>query len=118
MASALTSAEELRPWVRAEVVDLRSTGAPTEEKYLVDTNVLYFIHYERFGDLDELGKGARPYQLEHYPKYFKRVRDHEGKLFVHRLGLIEFARLVERAELNFSTQSRRLVSQRFPRKLT
>ena len=99
MASARSYAEELKPWVRAQVIDLRRADTLTEAKYLVDTNVLYFIHYDRFGSLEELGKGPRPYQLKHYPQYLKRVREKGGGLFVHRLGLIEFARAVERAEL-------------------
>lgn len=99
MAAAQRAAEDLRPWVRAQITDIQRHDPPGGEKYLVDTNVLYFIHYDRFANLDALGEGPRPYQIQEYPRYLQRVLEKKSGVFVHRMGLMEFARTIEAAEL-------------------
>jgi len=80
-------------------VDVRRPEASVPPRCLVDTNILYFLHYDRFTNLDALGEGPRPYQTTEYPRYIKRLRYENKELWVHRTGLIELARIVERAEL-------------------
>lgn len=99
MVNAGNAAADLKPWVRARVIDIREVDTLIAKRYLVDTNVLYFMHYDRVHNLDELKEGPRPYQLEQYPRYLRRIRGSGGSLFCHRLALIEFARTVEIAEL-------------------
>jgi hypothetical protein len=99
MTAAQRGPENLRPWVRAQVIDVRRPDPPGEEKYLLDTNVLYFIHYDRVANLDALGEGPLLYQIQQYPRYVQRALERKSRLFVHRMGLMELARRIETAEL-------------------
>lgn len=89
---------DLKPFVRADVIDIQQPDCEIGEKILVDTNVLYFFYYDRFNLLAILGEGAQDYQLRKYSTFFKKLLCSGTKLFVHRVNLWEFAHRIELAE--------------------
>lgn len=85
--------------IKAEVADIRIAPIPSEGGVLVDTNVLYFSYYDRFSQLETLGEGPSKYQTSVYSPFLKGLLSSGVKGFVHRIGLYEFSRTVETAEL-------------------
>ncbi|TLU87966.1 MAG: PIN domain-containing protein [Chlorobium sp.] len=81
--------------IRAEVVDLRSDTPKSEDVFLVDTNVWYWMTYSR------ASFGAHPpayYQTSHYPGYTNAVLGAGAKIFQSGLTLAELAHLIEKVE--------------------
>ncbi len=89
----------LEPHLRAEVTDIRPRKVPKADKILVDANVLYFCYYTKFDQLYYLDKSPLSYQMSIYPSFLQRLLTAGSTLFVHKIGLIEFIKLVEIAEL-------------------
>lgn len=89
----------LEPHLRAEVMNIRPGRVSPVDKILVDANVLYFCYYTKFDQLDILEEGPRTYQTSIYPAFLQKLLSAGSTLFVHKIGLIEFTRLVETAEL-------------------
>jgi predicted nucleic acid-binding protein len=89
---------DLTPYVRAEVIDIQHPDCEVTKQILVDTNVLYFLYYDRFSLLAVLGEGARDYQLREYSSFFKKLLSSGANLFVHKVCLCELAHRVELAE--------------------
>lgn len=90
---------DLTPHLKAEVIDIRTLPAPKESSILVDTNIIYFFYYPRFSELQLLGEGPLGYQTKEYPRFFKKLLLLKTPLYVHPLGLCEFAKTVAIAEL-------------------
>ena len=91
---------DLKPYLRAkEVVDIRQPMGSIDNNMLVDTNILWFCYYPHYSQLDLLGRGPVEYQITQYPSFLKKLLSSETVLFVHKIGLLEFANTVERAEL-------------------
>lgn len=81
--------------IQAEVVDLRSDTPKSEDVFLVDTNVWYWMTYTR------ASLGAHPpayYQTSHYPGYTNAVLGAGAKIFQSGLTLAELAHLIEKVE--------------------
>jgi predicted nucleic acid-binding protein len=89
--------------VKAEVVDLRSDAPGPGDAFFVDTNVWYWLTYTR---CRMAYKGPRPYQVNEYPAYIKRVRAAKAKLFTCGLCFSELGNLIEKNELDIFRSSK------------
>lgn len=91
---------DLQKHRKARILDIRKTDCKIEPKILVDTNVLYFTYYDRFSQLDILNEGQpKTYQIEYYPGFIEKLLSKDCSLFVHRINLLEFSKIVEIVEL-------------------
>lgn len=81
--------------VRAEVVDITADTPKTEDAFLVDTNVWYWLTYSR------ASQSARPpavYQTSIYPNYTNNALRVGARVFQSELSLAELTHLIEKAE--------------------
>lgn len=81
--------------VQASVVDIRSDSPISGDSFLVDTNVWYWMTYNR------ASHSARPpnkYQIEDYPAYIAKAITIKSKLNQCGLSLAELAHIIERTE--------------------
>jgi len=92
--------EELRPLLRAQVVDIGRLGASVEGHYAVDANVVMFSMYDRY-DQQRLLRQQVPAdeRIDAYLRYQALVRTAGGKLWLPTCTLFEFLRTVEVSEL-------------------
>jgi hypothetical protein len=96
----LSVSEDLKPFLKARVVDVRDYGATTSSEYIVDTNVLVFSTYDRYDQQRLLGKRVpTDATIDEYLRYEKRVRAAGSRLYIASAAVFEFLRTVERAEL-------------------
>lgn len=86
--------------IRAEVVDLRGDAPLPSDRFLVDTNVWFWMTYSR------AGQTAQPYQVNAYPPYIRKVLTAKGRLYRCNLSFAELAHSVERAELDIYNRAR------------
>ncbi|MFI5455286.1 MAG: hypothetical protein ACHRXM_07515 [Isosphaerales bacterium] len=86
--------------VKATVVDIRKGGTRYPRTVVADANVLYFVYYD-FTALDSARVTLpRHYQLQQYPKWWKKAKE-QGVTFCSSLAILsEFVQLVERMELH------------------
>ena len=89
--------------VQAEVVDLGSDTPGPGDVFFVDTNVWYWLTYTR---CRMAYRGPKPYQVNEYPAYIKKVRAAKAKLFTCGLCFSELANLIEKIELDIFRSSR------------
>lgn len=81
--------------VQAEVVDISADTPKTEDAFLVDTNVWYWLTYSR------ASQSARPpayYQTSNYPNYTNAALGAGARIFQSGLSLAELTHLIEKAE--------------------
>jgi len=81
--------------VQASVVDIRSDIPIPSDSFFVDTNVWYWMTYNR------ASHAARPpmkYQIESYPDYIAKAITINSKLNQCGLSLAELAHIIERTE--------------------
>lgn len=92
---------DLKPYLKATILDIRRPNCPIpiDKRILFDANVLFFCCYDRFSLLEAIHKEPSEYQITEYSKFFKKLLSSNTILFVHKIGILEFARRVEKAEL-------------------
>lgn len=83
------------PTVRATVIDIKSDQPKQDDRFLVDTQVWYWLTYTRSED------GTHPpkeYQVEEYPNYIQQSIASKIQLFWSGLAITELITLIERSE--------------------
>jgi predicted nucleic acid-binding protein len=81
--------------VFAKVVDLRKDKPKPQDRFLVDTNVWYWLVYTR---AQQGTTTPRTYQLNDYPNYIKLVTNSKADLHYCGLNFAELAHLIEQKE--------------------
>lgn len=81
--------------IRAQVVDIRSDFPTSEDAYLVDTNIWYWLGYQRASLSDN---GPNDQVVQHYTDYVKRVLDTGATLYWCGISLAELAHNIEKVE--------------------
>lgn len=76
--------------VQASVLDIRSDSPKSNDVFLVDTNVWYWITYSRASLSSSL------YQVRDYPSYISQALRCGAKLFRVDLSFIELANIIEK----------------------
>jgi hypothetical protein len=83
------------PFVRAQAVDLGAVAPTANDTFFVDTNVWYWLVYDR---ASMSSYAPRPYQLQAYPAYIKKALTAGARLLRSGLILAELCHLIEKAE--------------------
>jgi hypothetical protein len=78
--------------IKADIIDIRIDKPKHQDIFFVDTNVWYWQTYSR------ASVTAKPYQVNEYPKYIKKIRSVNSKLMRCNLILAELAHLIEKTE--------------------
>jgi hypothetical protein len=86
-----------RPQVRANVVDIQADRPQVGDRFLVDTNVWYWLMYSRSKDTS---RPPQDYQITQYPDYINAAVKAKGQLFWSALSVAELTTLIERSEHN------------------
>ncbi len=84
-----------QPLVQASVVDIQTDRPQPGDRFLVDTNVWYWLTYTRSANT------ARPpqnYQVNQYPKYIRSALNAQSQIFWSALSMAELTTLIERTE--------------------
>jgi len=79
--------------VNAEVIDITKDQPLPTDKFLVDTNVWYWMTYSRASLA-----GAMNYQVSHYPQYTSNALSAGSEIFQSGLSLAELSHVVEKVE--------------------
>ena len=86
--------------IQADVVDLRSDLPQKDDRFLVDTNVWFWMTYSR------ASQAPITYQARTYPSYARMVRAAGGKLYRCNLSFAELAHAIERDERTVFNRTR------------
>jgi predicted nucleic acid-binding protein len=86
--------------IHAEVVDIRSDAPLPDDRFLVDTNVWFWMAYSR------ASLTAKPYQMRQYPTYIRQVVGARGHLYRCNLSFAEMTHSIEQAELTIFNKAR------------
>lgn len=89
--------------IQAQVVDLKTDKPRRTDRFLVDTNVWYWLTYPRC-QLPQ--KKAKNYQVKIYPNYLKQARKVQAQLYTCGLCFSELADLIEKSELDIFRQTK------------
>ncbi|KLU25078.1 hypothetical protein EOS_16730 [Caballeronia mineralivorans PML1(12)] len=81
--------------IRANVVDISSDSPNPDDQFLIDTNVWYWMVYER-ASLNP--NPPQAYQLDHYPAYLSKALEQQAAIFWSSLSLAELAHNIEGTE--------------------
>lgn len=81
--------------IRANVVDLGHDTPKSDDKFLVDTNVWYWMAYPN-ASLNPVAPQA--YQVEKYPTYLSSAIDKQSAIYWSSLTLAELAHNIESSE--------------------
>ncbi|MGI0494043.1 hypothetical protein ACN4EG_19850 [Alkalinema pantanalense CENA528] len=84
-----------QPIVRAKVINLITDQPQPGDRFLVDTNVWYWLTYTR-AKLSP--KPPKSYQTQHYPTYIKAALQAQSQIFWSGLSIAELSSLIERSE--------------------
>ncbi|MHB8165286.1 MAG: type II toxin-antitoxin system VapC family toxin [Sulfuricella sp.] len=84
--------------VRADVVDLRTDTPRATDSFAIDTNVWYWLTYQR---ASQLPKPPAYYQTRYYPNYLKAARKSCAKLYTCGTTFSELAHRIETDEHKF-----------------
>ncbi len=78
--------------IEALIVDLRQDIPKASDKFLVDSNVWYWMGYTKTSD------NLKPYQINDYPHYLKSADNIQSELYKCTLSFSELAHSIERSE--------------------
>lgn len=81
--------------VLAEVIDIRSDKPKSDDVFLVDTNVWYWLTYSR---ASQCSRPPLQYQTSSYPSYTNAALQVNAKIYQSGLSLAELTHLIEKAE--------------------
>lgn len=82
--------------VCADVIDIRQDSPKSDDVFLVDTNVWYWLTYTRASQADH---PPRSYQINDYPSYIAKALSAKSQLHSCGLSLAELAHRIEKTEL-------------------
>jgi len=88
--------------IQAEIVDLRRDQPLSGDSFLVDTNVWYWLAYNRASQADQPPRG---YQIHDYPAYIAKAISARAQLNRCELSLAELAHLIEKTELEIFSRA-------------
>lgn len=83
----------------ATIIDIRNDDTIDEKRILFDTNILYFIYYDKYSKHQILCEKPTEYKLILYEKFYKKLLDSQIDLFISETNLFQFVNLIEDAEL-------------------
>lgn len=83
--------------VKAQVVDIRVDTPFPEDRFLIDTNVWYWLTYTRASLASKI-KPPKWYQTNYYPGYLKKALSAKSELTYSGFSLAELAHLIEKVE--------------------
>ncbi len=78
--------------VQAGVIDVQRDNPKDTDKFLVDSNVWFWMAYPRAGST------SYPYQLDDYPQYIDLALAAESRVLHTGLSLAELSHLIEKTE--------------------
>lgn len=78
--------------IQAEIIDITQDHPILEDKFMVDTNVWYWMYYTN------ASIAGKPYQVKDYPHYINKVLNANAKIFYSGLSFAELAHLIEKTE--------------------
>lgn len=78
--------------IAVDVVDVRLDTPLATDRFLVDTNVWYWMTYS------QASHSAKSYQVSHYPAYLDQARRTGAELLYCTLSLPELMHIIERSE--------------------
>jgi len=81
--------------IQAEVVDITRDTPKAADRFLVDTNVWYWMTYTR---ASQSASAPVQYQTSNYPSYMKAALTAGAQIFQSGLTLAELTHLIEKAE--------------------
>lgn len=87
--------------VQADVIDIKNDTPKTEDVFLVDTNVWYWLTYSR---ASQCVNAPASYQISSYPRYTQSALTVGAKIFQSYLSLAELTHLIEKAEYEIFAQ--------------
>lgn len=93
--------------IQADVIDIRQDTPKTEDAFLVDTNVWYWVTYTK------ASQTAQPYQIKDYPTYISRALSSKSQLFKCGLSLAELSHRIEKTEHEFFSYTRTLTLKEY-----
>jgi predicted nucleic acid-binding protein len=83
------------PQVRANVVDIQTDRPQVGDRFLVDTNVLYWLTYSRS---NQTSRPPQNDQITKYPNYINAAIKAKSQLLWSALSVAELTTLIERSE--------------------
>ncbi|MDX1992614.1 MAG: PIN domain-containing protein [bacterium] len=83
--------------VNADVIDIGTDTPHNSDKFLVDSNVWYWMTYTR-SNLGSSSRAPRPYQTTTYPNYVKSALSVNAEIFKCGLSLSEIGNRIESNE--------------------
>jgi hypothetical protein len=83
------------PQVRANVVDIQTDRPQVSDRFLVDTNVWYWLTYSRS---KQTLRPPQNYQITKYPDYINAAVIAKSQLLWSALSVAELTTLIERSE--------------------
>jgi predicted nucleic acid-binding protein len=83
------------PQVQANVVDIQADRPQVGDRFLVDTNVWYWLTYSRS---NQTSRPPQSYQITKYPNYINAAVMAKGQLLWSALSVAELTTLIERSE--------------------
>jgi hypothetical protein len=80
------------PLVKANVIDIKTDRPQKDDRFLLDTNVLYWFTYHRSNLTD---RAPSPVQATQYPAYIKSTLQANSTLYWSSLSIVELTTLIE-----------------------
>jgi hypothetical protein len=88
--------------IQADIIDIQTDNPKQTDKFLIDTNVLYWLTYTR---ASISAKPPSPQQGKDYPDYIKKALAIKSGLLRTELHLTELGYLIETSELSIFNYS-------------
>jgi len=93
--------------IQANVVDIRHDKPKTEDVFLVDTNVWFWMTYTK------ASQTADKYQIQYYPSYISKALSSKSQLCKCGLSLEELSHRIEKTEYDFFSYTRTLTPKEY-----
>jgi hypothetical protein len=81
--------------IKANIVDITTDRPKSDDVFLVDSNVWYWVTYSR---ASKAPNRPSSYQITLYPSYVKIALEVEASIYVSNLSLAEITHLIEKTE--------------------
>ncbi len=101
------------PTVRATVIDITSDQSREGDRFLVDTQVWYWLTYSRSQNTTQ---PPQNYQVEQYPTYIRQSIAAKSNLLWSGLAITELITLIEKSEYDIFCQEQKLAKKTFSMK--
>jgi hypothetical protein len=97
------------PLVKANVINIKTDRPQKDDRFLLDTNVLYWVTYHR-SDLTD--RAPSSVQATQYPAYVKSALQANSTLYWSSLSIAELTTLIERSEYDIFCKNNQ-ISEKF-----